>query len=61
MAAAKAQDNFLILQYDYIPDILEKRGPYREGHLAAAKKLKEEVRLTPCMQATFTTVTTFEG
>jgi uncharacterized protein YciI len=31
-----------LLRYDYIPDVLEKRGPYREGHLDLAKKLIEE-------------------
>lgn len=31
-----------LLKYDYIPDVLEKRGPYREGHLNLAKKLIEE-------------------
>ena len=24
----------LILFYDYVPDVLERRGPYREEHLA---------------------------
>lgn len=28
-----------LLKYDYIPDVLEKRGPYREGHLQLAKEL----------------------
>jgi uncharacterized protein len=28
-----------ILRYDYIPDVLEKRGPYREEHLKLAKEL----------------------
>ena len=28
-----------LLKYEYIPDVLEKRGPYREGHLNLAKKL----------------------
>jgi uncharacterized protein len=28
-----------LLQYDYVPDVLEKRGPYREGHLGLAKEL----------------------
>lgn len=28
-----------LLRYDYIPDVLEKRGPYREGHLELAKQL----------------------
>jgi hypothetical protein len=27
-----------LLSYDYVADILEKRGPYREAHLAAAKQ-----------------------
>mmetsp|Transcript_22838 Transcript_22838/g.42463 ORF Transcript_22838/g.42463 Transcript_22838/m.42463 type:complete len:138 (-) Transcript_22838:142-555(-) len=31
-----------LLRYDYVPDVLEKRGPYREGHLGLAKKLIEE-------------------
>ena len=31
-----------LLKYDYIPDVLEKRGPYREGHLDLAKKLIAE-------------------
>ena len=31
-----------LLKYDYIPDVLEKRGPFREGHLNLAKKLIEE-------------------
>lgn len=28
-----------LLKYDYIPDVLEKRGPYRESHLGLAKDL----------------------
>ena len=31
-----------LLRYDYIPDVLEKRAPHREGHLALAKKLIAE-------------------
>ena len=31
-----------LLRYDYIPDVLEKRGPYREGHLDLAKKMIAE-------------------
>jgi uncharacterized protein len=31
-----------LLKYDYIPDVLEKRGPYREEHLGLAKQLIEE-------------------
>jgi uncharacterized protein len=28
-----------VLHYRYVPDVLEKRGPYRERHLALAKEL----------------------
>ena len=28
-----------VLQYDYIPDVLEKRGPYRQGHLDLANQM----------------------
>ncbi len=31
-----------LLRYEYIPDVLEKRGPYREDHLNVAKKLIAE-------------------
>mmetsp|Transcript_19811 Transcript_19811/g.43324 ORF Transcript_19811/g.43324 Transcript_19811/m.43324 type:complete len:95 (+) Transcript_19811:146-430(+) len=27
-----------LLTYTYVPDILEKRGPHREGHLAVARE-----------------------
>ncbi|KAL3801707.1 hypothetical protein ACHAW5_010047 [Stephanodiscus triporus] len=30
-----------LLSYDYVPDVLEKRGPYREGHLGLAKAMIE--------------------
>eukprot|EP00546_Thalassionema_frauenfeldii_P004890 CAMPEP_0178925920 /NCGR_PEP_ID=MMETSP0786-20121207/18206_1 /TAXON_ID=186022 /ORGANISM="Thalassionema frauenfeldii, Strain CCMP 1798" /LENGTH=130 /DNA_ID=CAMNT_0020600907 /DNA_START=69 /DNA_END=461 /DNA_ORIENTATION=+ len=33
-----------LLKYDYIPDVLEKRGPYREKHLGLAQKLIDEGR-----------------
>ena len=36
------QETQYLLRYDYIPDVLEKRGPYREGHLGAAKDLIAE-------------------
>ena len=26
-----------VLTYDYVPDILEKRGPHRQGHIDGAK------------------------
>eukprot|EP00985_Skeletonema_marinoi_P024585 scaffold17210_cov139-Skeletonema_marinoi.AAC.1 len=31
-----------LLNYEYIPDVLEKRGPYREGHLGLAKEMAAE-------------------
>jgi uncharacterized protein YciI len=31
-----------LLKYDYIPEVLEKRGPHREGHLSLAQKLIDE-------------------
>ena len=31
-----------ILYYDYIPDVLEKRGPHRELHLSLAQGLADE-------------------
>ena len=33
-----------LLKYDYIPDVLEKRGPYRQGHLDLAQKLIDQGR-----------------
>lgn len=36
-----AATNYL-LRYEYIPDVLEKRGPFREGHLGLAKQLASE-------------------
>lgn len=34
-----------ILFYDYVDDILERRGPYREGHLAGICAEREAGRL----------------
>ena len=31
-----------LLKYDYIPEVLEKRGPYREEHIALANKFIED-------------------
>eukprot|EP00591_Stephanopyxis_turris_P001805 CAMPEP_0195520376 /NCGR_PEP_ID=MMETSP0794_2-20130614/16732_1 /TAXON_ID=515487 /ORGANISM="Stephanopyxis turris, Strain CCMP 815" /LENGTH=144 /DNA_ID=CAMNT_0040649717 /DNA_START=27 /DNA_END=461 /DNA_ORIENTATION=+ len=31
-----------VLHYDYIPEVLEKRGPYREGHIGLLKELAAE-------------------
>lgn len=30
-----------LLTYDYVPDILERRGPHRDGHLALIARLHE--------------------
>ena len=38
-AAASEGDSYSVLIYDYVPDILERRGPYRAGHIGAAKKM----------------------
>jgi uncharacterized protein YciI len=34
-----------LLFYDYVPDILERRGPHREGHLALLRRWKDEGRV----------------
>jgi len=44
-AAAADPPKYAILTYEYVPDILEKRGPYRAEHLASAQKLKDEGKL----------------
>lgn len=36
---------FHILFYDYVPDIIERRGPYREDHLSRAKAAHERGEL----------------
>ena len=33
---ASAAPSYHVLQYKYVPDILEKRGPFREKHLELA-------------------------
>jgi uncharacterized protein YciI len=35
-----------ILFYDYVPDIVEKRAPFRDAHLAALNALFAEGRLS---------------
>eukprot|EP01024_Parvocaulis_polyphysoides_P009782 TRINITY_DN13179_c0_g1_i1.p3 TRINITY_DN13179_c0_g1~~TRINITY_DN13179_c0_g1_i1.p3 ORF type:complete len:141 (+),score=26.05 TRINITY_DN13179_c0_g1_i1:29-424(+) len=40
--AQQAVPKFHILEYKYVPDILEKRAPFRDEHIAAAKKLGDE-------------------
>ena len=34
-----------ILFYDYVPDVLERRAPHREGHLALIRKWYEDGRI----------------
>ena len=34
-----------ILFYDYVEDVLEKRGPYREEHLALLERLRDEGKM----------------
>ncbi|KAL3760313.1 hypothetical protein ACHAWU_006311 [Discostella pseudostelligera] len=38
-AAASPAPTRYILSYDYITDVLEKRGPFRDGHLGLAKSM----------------------
>lgn len=32
---------YSLLQYDYVPDIVERRAPFREAHLALAREAHE--------------------
>jgi hypothetical protein len=34
-----------LLQYDYVEDIAERRGPYREAHLAALREERDAGRV----------------
>ena len=34
-----------VLFYDYVPDVLERRAPYREDHLARARGWKDDGRI----------------
>lgn len=40
-AAATGDKKFFLLRYEYVPEILEKRGPFRAEHLARATAAKE--------------------
>jgi len=33
---------YFLLQYDYVPDIVERRAPFREAHLALARAAQEQ-------------------
>lgn len=53
-ASAAPASSYMLLQYSYVPDILEKRGPYREQHLAGANKMVggalRHVQRGPCQR-----------
>jgi uncharacterized protein len=34
-----------LLFYDYVPDIVERRAPHREAHLAHARRWKDDGRI----------------
>jgi uncharacterized protein len=34
-----------ILFYEYVPDVVERRGPHREGHLALIRRWYDEGRI----------------
>jgi len=38
-------ETLYLLHFDYVPDILEKRGPHRPGHLATIARFHEEGRI----------------
>jgi uncharacterized protein len=38
-------DTRFLLTYDYVADVLERRPPYREEHLALVRSWKEEGRI----------------
>lgn len=37
--------NHILLMYEYVEDILERRAPYRDAHLANLQRLKDEGRV----------------
>jgi uncharacterized protein YciI len=39
-------DSHHLLLYEYVEDILDRRGPYREGHLARIRAEQEVGRVT---------------
>jgi uncharacterized protein YciI len=40
-----APGSYLLLFYDYVPDVLERRDPYRAAHLDHAREAKERGEL----------------
>lgn len=45
VAASTPAKGYFILHYEYVPDILEKRDPFRAGHIAGAKKMTDENKI----------------
>ena len=43
--AAQQDPEYHVLQYNYVPDILEKRDPYRAEHLDGAKQMAAQNKL----------------
>jgi uncharacterized protein len=40
-----AVERLHLLLYDYVPDVLERRAPHREAHLALLRRWQEDGRL----------------
>jgi uncharacterized protein YciI len=38
-------DTRYVLFYEYVPDIVERRGPYREAHLGEIRAAKDDGRI----------------
>lgn len=41
-----ADDDTLLLLYTYVPDMAQRRGPHRDGHLARIRAEQEAGRVT---------------
>ena len=41
----KPPQTLFLLHYDYVPDILTKRTPFRDGHLSLAEQMKADGKL----------------
>lgn len=52
---ASPPETQFILRYDYVADVLEKRGPYREEHLELARKMSLSGGPTTPLDATVPT------
>lgn len=38
-------ETHILLMYEYVEDILERRGPFRDAHLEALRAMKEQGRV----------------